>query len=95
MLSYLIFLLPLSRPDKNLVLGVVCALAALAVYQMARRDSDNMSTKAAPVAIVTVMILPFLAANKLLKLNLETIYIWMMYIMLYIVVSVIWVKKHG
>lgn len=94
-LTYLIFLLPLSRPGKNLVLGLVCALAALAVHQIVGRKNALALNKSAPLVVVTVMMLPFLAANILFKIDIATIYIWMMYMMLYIIVNIIWVKKYG
>lgn len=94
-LTYLTFLLPLSRPGKNLVLGVICAAAALAMYQVARRQSANSANKVAAVALVTSLMLPLLAVNLLARLDVATLYIWAAYILLYAVVSVLWAKKYG
>lgn len=94
-LAYLIFILPLSRPGKNLVLGLICAVAAVVLYLIARRSLIISANRAVPVAIVTIVMLPLLSANLLLNIDLSTIYIWAIYAFLYAIVNIVWVKFYS
>lgn len=94
-LTYLVFILPLSRPCKHLLLGLLFAAAALVVYTLARRRGTVSANRAAPIAIVTGLMLPLLAANLLVNLNIATLYIWVAYLLLFAAVSIVWAKRYG
>jgi len=94
-LTYLVFLLPLSRSGKNLLLGVICATAALTLYGVARRQDPSAARQVAVVAIVTSLMLPLLIINYFMRFDPATLYIWAAYIFLYAIISVMWAKKHG
>lgn len=93
-LTYLVFLLPLSRPGKNLLLGIICAAIALTVYQVALRRNVSSAKHAAPVAGTMVLMLPFLIINKVMNLDVMTFYIWGAYIFIFALVNIIWVKVY-
>jgi phosphatidylserine synthase len=94
-LTYLVFLLPLSRSGKNLLLGIICAAVALAMYGIARWKGPDSARQVAPVAILTTLILPFLVINHFMRFGVETLYILASYIFFYTIINILWAKKYG
>ena len=90
---YLIFSLDLSRAMKNLVLGMLCLLVAIACLCFARlRNTPSVSTIVVALVAPTTIWFVILVFNVLLEWDVSTVVLWAVLLILASGGQIVWAR---
>lgn len=91
--TYLIFALDLTRPMKNLVVGLLCLTIAMIFLGVAHlRTRPAMVSSAVALLPPTSLWLVFLTLNVLLGWDIPTLVLWALLLVLPLVGQIVWAR---